>query len=354
MAPTSNPTPKKYLPPKKTCGNFNARVQSVVVDFEYTVETEESTTPEWAEQKMNRALQVAMVNSLAESHCPRRRRRDRQLRQRKLEVAAIAANTTPERLGSCEMTETKSKSCLHYKGYLTVDYTSEGGNSNETDVVNSVRSALRTNMDGDFYLPEVNAAIVDSGFVLTNIAYFENNNTLNNSDTNAVAGFQSGTSVVNENGLSALEKGMIGLGLVALLLLLLLLICCCRRRRSIIQNTVASEDNKLSTRSIDTDGSSVDGKEYKSNQLGIQEADYNHLGARHTRLDVHNCKSASCTECVSGPSRSRDKQVKFVPLATHGPLATRMFQGDGRTWSKGVSKKPDATVEATSRRQVVL
>lgn len=324
------------------------------MDFEYTVETEESTTPQWAEQKINRALQVAFVNSLAESHCPRRQRQ-RQLRQRQLEVAAIAANTTPEQLGSCEMTEAKSKSCLLYKGYLTVDYTSEGGNSNETDVVNSVRSALQTNMDGDFYLKEVNAAIVDSGFVLTNIAYVENNNnTMNNSDVNAVAGLQSSTTVVNENGLSALEKGMIGLGLVALLVLILLLIFCCRRRRANLQNTNASDDDKHCTRSVNTDGSSVDGKENKSSQEEVKEADYNHLGARHNRLDVHNCKSASCPECVSGPSRSCDKQVKFVPLATHGPLARRMFGGDGRDRSKGVPNKASPNVETTARRQVVL
>ena len=300
--PTTAPT---LYNTEQSCGGVYGNVKTVVVEFNYTVETDVISTPSTVESKLSRVLQGAFVNSLANAHCAAARRR-----LRRLEVAAISATTSPQHLGSCKGTVAASKSCSVYEGVVSVQYTGDGGNSNAADVVKNMRETLKSNFESDVYLGIANEAIVGTGVTVTKLAYRESEAI--NPASPAVAGAQSSaTSSPQQGGLTPVEKGLIALGVLLLILLLLIICVCCRLRRRRRSRT-GHESGKSD---LPGDGRprfsrAVTKEQSDDDEQPLILADFGNLGLQHSILDVHKCKSASCPECV--PKES--KQVRFAVL----------------------------------------
>mmetsp|Transcript_15968 Transcript_15968/g.34713 ORF Transcript_15968/g.34713 Transcript_15968/m.34713 type:complete len:692 (+) Transcript_15968:85-2160(+) len=197
------------------------------------------------------------------------------IQQRKLEIVSIDADPEDERTGRCEPTTDAAKEancCQERTGYVTVTYNGHGNNSNEDEVTANVLRKIKDAMDDTC---DDDNAFEHYGRADSNIEcviYIGPN-----PDAYWIPSVEQVMATTTE-GLTAGQKG--GIAAAALLLALLALLAARKMR-----------NRPSSDKSVNTD--ILDGDSYCT-------ADYGNLGGRHSKLDVHRCRSALCKGCTAG------------------------------------------------------
>ena len=188
--------------------------------------------------------------------------------RRKLEILTI--NAAPkDRLsgdGRCKPKNKIAKDadcCEERTGYVTVTYNQCDHNANEDEVVANILRKVKDAMDNN------NSSIFDSDKGNIKDVVFTGPN------LDRAANFATSQEMIYASSNKGALAGAI-IGMLALLALLALLVTRRRRRTDTKDQTVG------------TDG----GESYVT-------ADYGNLGGRHSKLDVHVCKSSLCKECNS-------------------------------------------------------
>eukprot|EP00563_Minutocellus_polymorphus_P014626 CAMPEP_0181051332 /NCGR_PEP_ID=MMETSP1070-20121207/16995_1 /TAXON_ID=265543 /ORGANISM="Minutocellus polymorphus, Strain NH13" /LENGTH=610 /DNA_ID=CAMNT_0023130341 /DNA_START=113 /DNA_END=1945 /DNA_ORIENTATION=+ len=198
-------------------------------------------------------------------------------RRRKLEIVSIDAHDAhPNHVfsgdGRCrpenEVARAANNCCEERTGYVTVTYDQCHDNATEEEVVANVLRKVQAAMD------DASGGIFDNdtGGVVA-VVYVGPH-----LEPPAVMSTSQEMVLASSDQISAGQLAGVLLGMLALLALLALLVA--RRRR----RTDAKD------RSVATDR--LDGETYVT-------ADYGNLAGRHSKLDVHVCKSALCKECNS-------------------------------------------------------
>ena len=189
--------------------------------------------------------------------------------RRKLEILTINADPKDKLSGDGQCKPQNkiamvAKCCEERTGYVTVTYNQCNHNANEEEVVANVLRKVKDAMDNDnsSIFDSEKGNIVDVVYAGPNLDY--------------AANFATSQEMINASSdkTGALAGAIIGM--LALLALLALLVARRRRRADTKDQTVG------------TDG----GESYVT-------ADYGNLGGRHSKLDVHVCKSSLCKECNS-------------------------------------------------------
>ena len=195
--------------------------------------------------------------------------------RRKLEIISIDADPDDKLSGNGHCTPqndiAKAANCCQQRtGYVTVTYNECNDNSNKKDIEANVLSKIQDVMDNS----NKNIFDNDKGNVVE-LVY------VGPKIPSVIASSQEMVFAAPEKVSAGALAGII-LALLALLALLAMLVSRRRRRTDAKDRTIATDK--------------LDGESYIA-------ADYGNLGGRHSKLDVHQCKSSLCKECPNGNGR---------------------------------------------------
>jgi hypothetical protein len=137
-----------------------------------------------------------------------------------------------------------------------------------------------------------------------------------------VTGFQGDNYEVEGGGLN--RAGKIAVAFMALLVFLLLLLCCWWRREVARRKARAAGAGGGDNKSMDDtyDSAYLDEDSYMT-------SDFNNLGLHHSKLDVHECTSATCRACMARRSQSSPELVQFVSTKGRMPLPSGAIALEG-------------------------
>lgn len=200
--------------------------------------------------------------------------------RRKLEIVSIDANPDDVLSGNGHCTPQndiakEANCCQQRTGYVTVTYNECNDNSSEEEVVANVLCKIEEVMGNS----NENIFDSDKGNVVELVCVGPE--TPCSSRSSVVASSQEMVLAATEK-VSAGAWAAVILALLALLALLAMLVSRRRRRTDAKDRTIATDK--------------LDGETYVA-------ADYGNLGGRHSKLDVHQCKSSLCKECTNGNGR---------------------------------------------------
>jgi hypothetical protein len=323
-----------------------SNVPLVACDFEnYDADSTSLTTVSWyywvessAEDNSNVADKVCGAMSTAvigsfDNKCATRRRKLRRLnhQNRQLEIQGYSQEVTCEYVADCVPTNEASGSCGVYEGTIQIAYDDEGENSSASEVSETVHAVAEDTLSGDG-AAGVEATVADSlddsdtGDQLIDFGY-GNPNDEKEKDVGTAGLSGEVFRDTSSQGLSRAGKAAIA-AMSALVLLLLLLCCICwRRRRNGNGGKGGSSDGSLGTDATLASSPGRRGflgggasKGSLSDDDTYLTSDYNNLGLHHSKLDVHQCQSASCLQC-SPIVRDNENGVFFVNSKGNSPLS---------------------------------
>jgi hypothetical protein len=149
-------------------GLTSTRTESAVATFQLTAETNIDATPDAIQSVVIKALTRRIVETVTQNYCGGRR-----LAAHNLELSSVSGKVSDFReVGSCVITNRKSRSCSTYEGAVTIVYAPLDQNPSTDEVIGSALLAIKTSMNTTSFLESLNASMDDSAdFVVTKVAY---------------------------------------------------------------------------------------------------------------------------------------------------------------------------------------
>lgn len=314
--------------------NYDADSTSITtVSWYYWVESSAEDNSNVADEVCG-AMSTAIIGSFDNKCATRQRRRRLNHQNRQLELQAYSREVTCDFVADCVPTNEASGSCGVYQGTMQVAYDDEGENSSASEVSETVHAVAEDTLSGDG-AAGVEATVAESlddsanGDQLTGLGY-GNPNDEKEKDVGTAGLSGEVFRDTSNQGLSRAGKAAIA-AMSALILLLLLLCCICWRRKRNRNGGKGSGGSSGGSMGTDATLASSPGrrgffgggsasKGSLSDDDTYLTSDYNNLGLHHSKLDVHQCQSASCLQC-SPIVRDNENGVFFVNSKGGSPLS---------------------------------
>ncbi|KAI2504432.1 hypothetical protein MHU86_10021 [Fragilaria crotonensis] len=261
-------------------GLTSTRRESAVVTFQFTAETNLIATPDEIQSIVIKALTKHIVEVVTQNYCGRRR-----LAAKNLELSSVSGKVSDFReLGSCVITNRKSRSCSTYEGAVTIIYAPIDQNSSPNEVIGSALLAIKTSMNTTSFLESINASLDDStNFAVTKVAYVGSDAPSQPTPT-VIAASENGSYVDDSSSLNPLGVSMVtfvGVLAAAIFVLACIIFRNRPRRRKLVTTVVDGE----AKRSHNTDEFWSETDSVVQDQFSERDIELEHRISRATTSD---------------------------------------------------------------------